>query len=145
MLVMGGFSSALDRLPPWMGSVPAWTTLVMVVGYIIIQWIKTRPAVLQHQIQERLNVSDSNLERIKHLEAAVRQCQLECEQHKTLLNKKCETLQERLNNEAMQRVQSEISLVNTLIQVVDAPQLKIILAALEARQTRMLKVEIVEQ
>lgn len=130
--------ATLDKLPSWVGSVPAWTTLIVVIGYILIQVVKNHPVVEQQKITERLNIKEGYVRRISDLEKAVKECQDECKKQQDESAKIIQTLQEKLNNEAMQRVQGEISLVSTLIQIMpDAEQLRRVMAALEARQIRM--------
>jgi hypothetical protein len=134
---MGGFVEVLNKLPPWAGNVPVWILLAVVIAGLVREWLKTQPVREQQKIDERLKIKEGYMGRINDLEDAVRECQRECEQHKKELREVINKLQDRVNNEARQRVQGEISLVSTLLKVVDAPQLKIILAELEKRQTSM--------
>jgi chromosome segregation ATPase len=119
-----------SKFPGWAGSVPMWGVFAM----ILITLIKIWPQLRQQGIDERLNIRDRYLERIKDLVADVQHCRDECDAQERRLQAEIDILKDKLNNEAWQRVQGEISLVNTLIQIVDAPQLKAILAALEKRQ-----------
>jgi transcriptional regulator of NAD metabolism len=91
----------------------------------------------QQKIDERLSIKTGYIGRITSLEAAMKKNQEECEKDKEELRDIIEQLREKIRNEAEQRVQGEISLVSTLIQIVDAPQLKAILKALEQRQVRL--------
>lgn len=134
---MPAFFSALDKLPPWMGSLPAWSLLILVIGWIVLQRVKNQPVIRQQDIDERLAIKSGYIGRITQLEADVLLCRENCDAQEIRLQTKIDRLQDQLNNEAIQRVQGEISLINTLIDVVDAPQLKAILQALEKRQLRL--------
>jgi hypothetical protein len=129
-----------DKFPSWLGSAPLWGVFAM----ILITLIKVWPQLKQQGIDERLNIRDRYLARINEMRTEVaiareevRQCKRDCDAQEVRLQGEIDILKNKLNNEAWQRVQSEISLVNTLIQVVDAPQLKAILAALEKRRTTL--------
>lgn len=143
---MRGFLEVMNKLPSWAGNIPVWILLAIVFAGLVREWLKTQPVREQQKIDERLKIKEGYIGRINDLEDAVRECQRECEEHKKELRKVIDQLQDRVNNEARQRVQSEISLVSTLLKVVDAPQLKIILDELEKRQTTMalLNVQFVE-
>lgn len=119
--------------PAWLGSPSQVVLLVLVVIALIKIW-----PILQKQVFEaRASREGRYGERIRHLEIELHKCHEECAA-------KIEKLQTKINNEAWQRVQSEISLVSTIIQVVDAPQLRQILAALERRKMTLIQIEAVE-
>lgn len=128
---------ALNNLPPWIGSVPAWSALIIMLGYIAIQALKNKPVLNQQAIDDRHRIKEGYVKRIEVLEAAVKECERKCDEREEIFKEQIEKLQERIRNEAEQRVQSEISLVATLIDVVPAEQLKKVLAALQAKQVRL--------
>lgn len=134
---MEELAAIMDKWPSWVGGVPALATLIIVIGYIVIQWLKNQPVMAQQKIDERLNIKTGYRDTIARLEQQVHECHEESRERERQLQDEIDVLKARINNEAFQRVQSEISLVNTLIQVVDAPQLQIILKALEAKQVRL--------
>ena len=128
----------LNKLPVWAGNIPAW----FLAATVIIALIKIWPKMREQGIAERLSIKDGYKDTIKDLEARVEQCHRESRQRERELQDEINTLKLRLSNEALQRIQSEISLVQTLIQIVpDAEQLKNIMAALESRQMRMVRDE----
>lgn len=123
------------RWPSWVGTPSQFGLLVVVLGTIIIAWIKVWPKLRQLTIEERASIEDRNQTRIQGLVRDVKECREECREQEVRLTEKIDMLQNKINNEALQRVQSEISLVHTLLEIVDAPQLRLILAALEKRKT----------
>lgn len=118
---------------PVLGSIPMWG----VFAAVLIALIKIWPQLKQQSIDERLSIRDRYLLRIKELVQEVKDCRADCEEQERRLQGQIDGLKTKINNEAWQRVQSEISLVHTLIQVVDAPQLKLILDALKARSVTL--------
>lgn len=137
-----GVGSLLSKMPDWMGSLPAWATFFVVVGYIVVQWLKNQPALRKQESEERQHDRDTDQDRIKRLETLVEECHAQSRIREAELQEEIDTLKMRLSNEALQRIQSEISLVQTLIQIVpDAAQLKAIIAGLESRQVRMVREE----
>lgn len=106
------------------GTAPQWGVLFLLAVVVVRtspQWL-TVWSTLKLARQERVAA------RITELETSVRECREECD-------RQTDSLHQKLRNEAEQRVQSEISLVSTLVQIVDAPQLRAILTALESRKT----------
>ncbi len=134
----------MDKWPSWMGGLPALATFIMVAGYIIQQWVKNRPTMQQQEIDERRARSSTYQGRITTLENQVRECHERSERREAELQGEIDLLKDKINNEAMQRVQSEISLVNTLIQIVPADELKKILTELENRQIRLVTIRQLE-
>jgi hypothetical protein len=131
--------------PAWIGTPSQLALLVVVSGSIIIGYIKVLPQILKLRQDERTSKREleaSERDRIagyyrtevQALKERLEACEKKCSDDNTEAQKKIDYLQGRVSNEALQRVQSEISLVNTLIQVVDAPQLRTILTALEKRK-----------
>lgn len=145
---MNELESFFSHFPTWAGNVPMWGVFAMV----LIALIKVWPKLKEIGVNERQGIRDPYIQRIRELADDVKHCRQECdEQERRLrheidgvkrgsdereaaLKERIDVLRTRVNNEAFQRVQSEISLVNTLIQVVDAPQLRTILKALEDRK-----------
>jgi biopolymer transport protein ExbB/TolQ len=140
-----------SKFPAWAGSVPMWGVFAMVLIALIRVW----PRLRELSIQERANVRDPYLRRIAELAADVKDCRescekqekelreeiaqnkRECDDRETRLKDEIDSLKTKINNEAWQRVQSEISLVNTLVQVLPSAELKLILDALQKRSALM--------
>lgn len=121
--------------PSWIGTPSQLGLLLVVTGSIVLGYIKVLPKLLELKIGERASNKDRYTARVKELKEEVKACRDECDAQERRLQDQIDLLKTKINNEAWQRVQSEISLVHTLIQVVDAPQLKIILAALKQRSS----------
>lgn len=113
--------------PTWLGT----PSQVLTLAIIVITLIKTWPIIQVKVIEARLTREGRYGARISELEQSLKACHDECQE-------RIDKLQTKLTNEARQRIQSEISLVHTLISVVDAPQLRTILAALERRRSLIL-------
>jgi hypothetical protein len=113
--------------PSWLGSPSQFALLIIVILALIKVW----PIIQKQLMDARAGREGRYSKRIRELEDNLERCHREC-------GERIDKLQTKINNEAMQRVQSEISLVSTIIQVVDAPQLKAILAALEKRKGLLL-------
>lgn len=144
-----------NLFPAWIGTLPAWGTFFMVLAAITITTIRIWPRLKELGITERQGIANNYINRIIELKNDVKQCREECDAQEVRLRKEiddnrreCDDREEQLknevdhlktkiNNEAWNRVQSEISLVNTLIQVVDAPELRVILEALQKRSALM--------
>jgi hypothetical protein len=135
--VLAFMGSLSDRWPIWLGGVPAGATFLIVLGYIVIQYLKNQPLIQRQNMEERLNVKRGYKDRIKELEFQVDRCHEESRRREYELQSEIDALKEKMNNEAWQRVQSEISLVSILLEVVEAPQMKAILDALKVKQARM--------
>lgn len=147
--------------PAWIGTLPAWGTFFMVLAAITVAVVRIWPRLKELGITERQGIAQNYINRIIELRAEVKECRDNCDAQEARLRKEiddnrkeCDAREEQLkqevdrlkmkiNNEAWQRVQSEISLVNTLIQVVDAPELRVILEALRQRSA-LLPAEITE-
>lgn len=139
--------------PAWIGTLPAWGTFFMVLAAITVAVVRIWPRLKELGITERQGIAQNYINRIIELKADVKECRDNCDAQEARLRKEiddnrkeCDAREEdlkrqidelktKLNNEAWQRVQSEISLVNTLIQVVDAPELRVILEALQKRSS----------
>lgn len=122
-----------NKFPAWAGSVPMWGVFAMV----LITLIKVWPVLRAQTLAERVNMRDRFLARVKELSAEIKTARDECDTLKRKMQEEIDLLKNKLNNEAWQRIQGEISLVHTLIEIVDAPQLKRILDALERRKTTL--------
>lgn len=121
----------MKDLPSWVGTAPQWAMMIL----LAIAVVRTSPQWLEAMFTAVQNRRSADRKRITELEAAIAECRRLCDEQDARLQQKIEDLQHKLSNEALQRVQSEISLVHTLIQIVDAPALKAVLTALERRQT----------
>jgi hypothetical protein len=122
--------------PTWLGT-PSQVGLLVVV---FLALIKVWPTLRQQNIDAWLASKQSYVERIKDLERQVKECQADsikkdqdADKRERRLQDEIDALKTKINNEAWQRVQSEISLVSTLVAVVPNAELKIILEALQRR------------
>jgi hypothetical protein len=145
-----------ENLRPYIGNAPMWGVFAMALIALIRAW----PKLKEIGVNERAGIRDPYLKRIRELAEDVKSCRRECDaqerrlrqemddnkrecdQREREFKKEIDSLKEKMNNEAWQRVQSEISLVNTLIQVVDAPELRRILEALQKRSATMISLDV---
>jgi hypothetical protein len=85
--------SFLNGIPSWAGNIPVWTLLIIVLGYITIQWQKNMPVINQQRIDERLTIKSRYSERITELEAKVEKCREDCAAQETSLRGEITSLQ----------------------------------------------------
>lgn len=109
-------------LQDW-GLVPAWGLFFLVLVALIKAW----PSLQKNSLEHKENRESRYSKRISELEQAVRDCQRECEDHKDELRK--EVLGMR-----RQHLQEQISLVMIIMDSVDNPTLKQLLARLQSTQ-----------
>lgn len=129
----------LRNIPPWVGSFPLWALFLTVVGTLIKTW----PLIQKNLIDAKMLKAGGYAKRITELEDKLSNCEVKCDEREVLFKKEIDDLKQKLNNEAWQRVQSEISLVATLVQIVPNPMLGQILEALKRRSTTLQAVEMV--
>lgn len=126
-----------DKWPNWLGGIPALTTMLIIIGYIIVQHQKNKPLLEKIASDERLNIKTGYRETIARLEKNVHDCHQESRQREDALQKEIDTLKQRINNAEWQRTQSDISLVSVLLDILPAPQMKQILEALKKKQATL--------
>jgi hypothetical protein len=107
-------------LTEWNG-IPIWgMALVM-----LITLIKTYPIIQRNLLEARERRESRYSSRITELEAAVTACQKECEEHK-------QSLHSEISGLKAQHIMQQITLLRTIVDIFpDAPQLKLLLRALE--------------
>lgn len=119
--------------PTWIGTPSQFGLLVVAIVSVVVAYIKVLPKMSELRIgSEQYNRAEL-VRQVSQATKDIKTCRDECAEQERKLQGQIDTLKTKINNEAWNRVQSEISLVHTLIQVVDAPQLKIILEALKQR------------
>jgi hypothetical protein len=111
---------------------------------IILAFIKVWPIIRQQNIDFTAAARKAYEDRIVAAEAKTQracdrlaECERLCDEREEAFKNTIDELKTQINNEAWNRVQSEISLVNTLIAIVDAPQLRVILEALQRRSNSL--------
>lgn len=117
--------------------IPLWGAFFVLLGILIRQVVPFRQQKLDHenvQIKQYADTCTQLRGEVRTALEKLRACEEECDRRIT-------KLQNKINNEAMQRVQSEISLVRTLLQVVPAPELTTVLKALEARKILLVEID----
>lgn len=122
--------------PSWIGTPSQFGLLILAVGSVTVAWFKIWPRMKELGIGERQKEREDLLGRIRELRDFVTVCEKKCDDQAERLQGIIDGLRDKITNEALQRMQSEISLVNTLIEVVDAPQLRAVLHALEAKKVQ---------
>ena len=120
--------------PDWIGTPSQLGLLLAFIGSAIIAYIKIFPKVLEIRMTSQQNLQTQDRERITELVAQIKEIEDRCDERERELMAIIDDLKSKINNEAWQRVQSEISLVSTLLEVVPAQQLKQILEALQKRK-----------
>lgn len=130
--------------PAWIGTPSQLALLVVVSGSIILGYIKVLPNILKLRKEEREGRRQADADERENIASYYRERLTGCEQRIKELTELVEALQQKIAGDAMQRVQSEISLVNVLIQVVDAPQLRQVLDALESRKISLAGQQLLE-
>ena len=119
----------MNGLPDWAGTAPMW----LIFGAIVTTLIKTWPVIMERVEMAREGRRAHAGGRIGELEALLDECRKECDRRDEIYKTEIDALKTKINNEAWQRVQSEISLVNTLVQLLPNNELKLILEALQKR------------
>lgn len=116
-------ASMIKDLPVWAGTVPQWGMFIL----LAIAVVRVSPQWLNSLLTATQNKRASQGQRITELEEAVKFCREECDRQTEMLHKEIHGLRR-------QHIQEQISLINTIIQSVDAPQLKLFLRTLESVQ-----------
>lgn len=124
--------------PAWLGTPSQFALLAVVV----ITLIKTWPLIQKNLMDAKLLKEGGYAKRITDLEGKLDECKRDCDERDRTSQTTIDSLKQQINNEAWQRVQSEISLVNTLIQIVPNPMLGQILEALKKRSGTLQPIEL---
>lgn len=123
----------LPELSPLIGTIPQWGMFIL----LAIAVVRTSPQWLQTLITAAKDRKDRLGKRISELEQKLHDCEEKCDQREAVFKEEIDRLKTKVNNEAWQRTQSEISLVTTLVRILPKPELQQVLEALQ-RQSRML-------
>lgn len=129
--------------PQWVGTPSQVGLLLVVIGTVLIAYIKVWPVLLEARITERHKERQELRARITELEKAVEDCRRECDRQTALLQDEIGDLQETIYGMRRQHVQEQISLINAIIESVDNPVLKKMLGALESVRSNLPGVKII--
>jgi len=119
-------SDILAKIPDWVGTAPQWGMFIL----LVIAFIRVSPEWLRILVEDQRAKRNRLGGRISELEAEIKRCHNECDQ-------RIRAVQNELWGQRRQNIQAQISLVNTIIQTVDAPELKKFLAVLENVQATL--------
>lgn len=122
--------SMLDGLPSWTGTAPAWGLFLLCAAALIKTW----PLIQKNLLDAKERRESRYSQRITELEAAVKTCQHECEEHKEVIRVELRKTEERRLGDRQQHLQEQISLVSLLVKNIDNPLLDKILTQLQATQ-----------
>lgn len=123
--------------PTWIGTPSQLGLLLAFVGSVFLAWLKVYPKILELNLTDQARKRSELYAHIDRLNAELKTCKDECDAQEVRLKEQIERLVTKVNNEERQRVQSEISLVKILIDIVPAPQLKAILDALQKKDVTL--------
>lgn len=131
---MGGAFAALNSMPSWAGNVPAWILVLSLLAWVVNSAIKNHPIISQQKIDDRHRIKDSYVSRIQSLERQILEDRERCDREIGLLRDEIGDLQDKIIGIQRQHVQEQISLINSIISSIDAPELKILVRSLESVQ-----------
>lgn len=134
----------LKGLPNWVGSVPQWGMFIL----LLIAVVRTSPQWLGVWSNMKLQASNRVATRITELESNLREahrdydekiqkCRDDCDKQTKFLQDEIGDLEDAIAGMRKQHIQEQISLINTIIESVDAPQLKLFLRTLETVQRNL--------
>lgn len=116
-----------------LGTVPQWALLAAVV----LGLFKLIPAIRAQSLESKQQDIEGWREEAHSLRAKLEECEEDCD-------RRLKKLEAELWGEKRQRVAEQISLVNVIIESVNAPELKAMLRTLESVQSHLMLSERVE-
>lgn len=122
--------------PELLGTIPQWITAGSLVTIIIAYW-RRGVALKGLQNTDSANIRDHYAREVAALRDELRICEEECADRLDLADQRLKKLDKELWGEKRQRVAEQISLINVVLNSVDAPELKAILKTLESVQMAM--------
>ena len=114
----------ISEFPNWVGSLPTWGMFFLLAVAIVKQSIPWRQQTIDSAAQIRKELQD----RVAGLKKEHADCM------KTMRD-----LQEQIYGLRRQHIQEQISLINAIIESVDAPQLKMMLKTLQTVRLTVLR------
>jgi hypothetical protein len=126
----------------FIGTLPGWITALSTstaAGSLIIAYWKRGVKLRQLSNEDRADHRDHIAEEMAALRQNVHNLRDELHRCESQCREEISKLTEEIWGEKRQRVAEQISLINTILNTVDAPQLKTLLATLESIQTRMVR------
>jgi hypothetical protein len=141
-------------MPPDFGNLPQQITAVSVGGIflslagLLLKWVlgkgqlsiaAQKVAVEAKQVAnaDAADVRDHFAGEIKELRDELRRCEEDCDRRLGIAEARMRALEEELWGEKRQRVAEQISLINTIVNTVDAPELKALLKSFESVRTHL--------
>ena len=131
----------LDGMPDWLGTIPQWG-MFGALAAILIALIKLAPAWRQQTLDqknkdtERDDTEQDRLrEEIRVLREEFRECREECDAQ-------THALHEEIWGMRKQNIAEQISLINIILNTVDAPELKTLLHVLENVKSSLARAEV---
>lgn len=124
----------MSSLPSWAGTVPQMITaagILSLLGTVILALFKLIPALRAQSLESKQQDIEGWREEARGLRTELKECEEECD-------RRLKKLEEDLWGEKRQRVAEQISLINTIVASVDAPELKTMLRTLESVQSHMM-------
>lgn len=125
--------SIWSKLPDWAGTMPQW----LLFATVVLGFFKIWPTIRQQNFDFTAAAKKAYDERILKLEDDLKECARLSDEREDMFKAEIDRLKTKINNEEWQRVQGEISLVNTLVQLLPNDELRIILEALQRRSTTL--------
>lgn len=122
----------------FVGTLPGWITAGGISTLVIAYW-KRGIAVRRLDNEDRADRRDHIAEEMEALRQNIKELRDELHACEEQCRQDIGKLTEELWGKKRQRVAEQISLINTILNTVDAPQLKTLLATLESIQVRLPK------
>lgn len=136
--------------PDLIGTIPQWLTfggVATILGIVLRYRLGLRKlAVEADQVKvnarqvdnaDAADVRDHFAEEIQNLRAELQRCEADCDRRIGIAEARIRALDEELWGEKKQRVAEQISLINVILNTVDAPELKALLRTFESVKTHL--------
>lgn len=116
-----------------LGTAPQWVLLAAV----LIALIKIWPVLREQTLKVRMDREQGWREQCELLRAELAAQRQQCEAENSQLKDRIHKLEEQIWGLRRQHIQEQLSLINSILHSVDAPELKTLLRALEAAKTSL--------
>jgi hypothetical protein len=130
----------IGELPAWAGTVPQWFMLASILITIVKLYPVVRKQNMEHanvQVKQYAETCLALRNDVRVLTDKLIACEDNCD-------KEIRKLHEEIFGLQRNNIQSQISLVNAIIQSVDAPELKTMLKSLESVQATLRVSEVIQ-
>lgn len=117
----------LSHIPDWAGTVPQW----FLFATVLIAAMKLIPVLRQQSMDKETSDVNGLRTELREMRAALKECQDECEAATKEAQKEIRGLHEEMWAMRKQNIAEQISLINIILQSVDAPELRSLLSVLE--------------